>query len=87
MDIPVESMLTQDAVSRYDLARLLNAVECKDCVNPAQDMIDKYTNTFWSQFVQLPGKDFRDISYLQANFSQTNYYYCVAYVGDNNYMR
>ena len=87
MNIPVETIMSAKWISRYDLARLLNAVECKDCVNPAQDMVDTYTNTFRSQFVKLPGKDFSDIDYLGWVFNQTKYYYCVAYVGDNTYMR
>jgi hypothetical protein len=87
MNVPVESIMTSKGVSRYDLARLLNAVECKDCVAPAQDMINAYTDTFRSQFVKTPGKDFGDIDYLKGIFNQTNYYYCVAYVGDNTYMR
>jgi len=64
MNIPVESIMSMDGVSRYELTRLLNAVECKNCTAPDQGMLDKYTNTFWSQFVQIPGKDFGDVPYL-----------------------
>lgn len=87
MNIPVDTIMTSKWISRYELARLLNAVECKDCVSPSQDMISAYTSTFWSQFVKIPGKDFGDIDYLWWIFNQTKYYYCVAYVGDNTYMR
>lgn len=87
MNIPVEQILGARWVSRYDVARLLNAVECKDCIYPAQGMENKYVNGFWSQFVQIPGKDFADIDYLGGRFNKASYYYCVAYVGDNAYMR
>jgi hypothetical protein len=53
----------QESVSRYDLARLLNSVECKDCVSPSQELINTYVQNFWSAFVATPGKDFGDISF------------------------
>ncbi|NOZ44604.1 MAG: hypothetical protein GXP45_05715 [bacterium] len=87
MDIAVDNYLNQDTISRYDLTKLLNTVECQDCIHPSQEMIQKYTQAFWQQFIQLPGKDFDEISYLGAPFNGDDYYYCVAYVGDHNYMR
>lgn len=87
MGIDVSRITAQDVMSRYDLARLLNAVECQDCINPPDWMINRYINNFWSTFIKLPGKDFDEISYLGAPYQEESYYYCVAYVGDNNYMR
>lgn len=63
MGMDIQKIESQDNISRYELARLLNIVECKDCINPAQNMIEKYVQEFWSQFTALPGKDFGDISY------------------------
>jgi len=50
-------------------------------------MLDLYDTDYWSDFTVLPGKDFDDILYLWGIFNQTRYYYCVAYVGDHDYMR
>ena len=83
----VTTIASQNSVSRYDLARLLNIVECKDCIHPDQDMMKKYVQSFWSTFTAIPGKDFGDISFLWGLYNNVSYYYCVAYVGDNTYMR
>lgn len=62
--VPVEAILRQKTLSRYQLTRLLNAVECYDCIVPDKKTHDKYSEAFWTGFVSLPGKDFRDIEYL-----------------------
>lgn len=87
MGINVQEFSQRQIISRYELARLLNAVECKDCIQAPNWMIEKYTNPFWSDFIEQPGKDFGDISFQWWSFQWKNYYYCVAYVGENNYMR
>jgi hypothetical protein len=56
-------------------------------VKPIEDTINKYTDKFWSEFLKVPGRDFNDIDMSTAINNQINYYYCVAYVGENNYMR
>ncbi len=85
--IPVDEILKSDQVSRYELTRLLNAVNCQDCVNTPEWMIEKYTNPWWLDFSSLPGKDFGDIVYKASYYNGKPYYYCVAYVGDNTWMR
>lgn len=87
MWLDVKTIESQSSVSRYDLARLLNVVECKDCIKPNQDMLNKYIQNYWSTFTATPGKDFTDISFLWGLYNNISYYYCVAYVGDNTYMR
>jgi len=87
MWIAVENLQKQLTVSRYELTRLLNTVECKDCIVPDVNMKNKYTNAFWINFIELPWKDFGDISYWWALFNNLSHYYCVAYAGDNWYMR
>ena len=87
MGIDVQEFSQRQSISRYELARLLNAVECQDCVQSPNWMIERYTNPFWSDFIIQPGKDFGDIPFEGGSFQWINYYYCVAYVGDNNYMR
>ncbi len=73
-------------LSRYELSRLMNAVECEDCINPSMNMINKYNSNYWQSFSSINWNYFGDIEYKQAFYSEKSYYYCVAYVGDNNYM-
>lgn len=87
MNIAVDDMLEQDVMSRYDLAKLLNAVECQDCITAPDRMITDYSKPYWENFIQLPGKDFDEILYREALYNEQSYYYCVAYVGDQEYMR
>lgn len=87
MGINVEEFSQRQSISRYELARLLNAVECQDCIQSPNWMMERYTNPFWSDFITQPGKDFGDITFQGWSYQGNNYYYCVAYVGDNNYMR
>ena len=87
MWVDVQKVESQDSVSRYELARLLNVVECKDCINPNQDMISKYVKEFWSSFVTGSDKNFSDITFLGGLYNESSYYYCVAYAADNTYMR
>jgi len=74
-------------ISRYDLAKLLNTVECKDCINVPEDVINKYDNNFWNAFVKIPWTNFGDIKYKGWYYKWEMYYYCVAYVWENEYMR
>jgi len=85
--IPVDEILESEEVSRYELTRLLNGVNCEDCVNTPQWMVDKYINPRWSDFTVMPGKDFDDIWYKWGIYNWEIYYYCVAYVGDSVRMR
>jgi hypothetical protein len=87
MNIPINTILSQTGINRYDIARLLNAVECKDCTVPGDAYLERYTPTFRQNFSSQPGRDFDDISHGQALFNTTSYFYCVAYAGDKTYMR
>jgi len=86
-NIPIDKILTQTWISRYELTRLLNAVECKDCINPDNTYLKTYTAKYWERFTKQPGMRFNDIAYTNAIFNKKDYYYCVAYVGDNWYMK
>lgn len=86
MNIAVDDVLTQESISRYDLARYLNAIDCQDCINPSQTMQDTYIPTFRDPFVAITDNNFQDIAYRQAFYKQESYYYCVAYAWDNEYM-
>lgn len=63
MDISVDDVMEQPSISRYDLAKLLNSVECQDCIHSPEWMVNRYTSSFWENFIELPGKDFDEISY------------------------
>jgi hypothetical protein len=85
--INVKNEEAKKSISRFEMARLLNAIMCEDCIIPAPRMRQTYTFDFWKTFSALPNKDFQDVSYQGALRQQKSYYYCVAYVGDNEYMR
>lgn len=86
INIDINTLIDGETLSRYDLAKLLNAVECKDCINPDSDFLIKYNSDFWSNFKLIAGNNFNDISYLWWIWDKKNYYYCVAYAGENEYM-
>lgn len=87
LGISPASLQSQKGLTRYQLTRLLNAVECQDCTLPTLQQTEHFNQDFWSTFSALPGKDFRDIAFRDAKHNNTNYYYCVAYVWEQNYMR
>ena len=84
--INLEYLKTQSSISRYDIAKLLNTVECTDCIVPARTITSYYYSWFWDDFIVQPWKDFRDIFYKEAIYNWESYYYCVATVADNKYM-
>lgn len=83
--VNVENIKNKKSISRYEVARLLNSVNCTDCMNEPERMSDRYTNQRWNGF--SIGKDFWDISYLWWIYNNQSYYYCVAYVWENIWMR
>lgn len=85
--INVQKLEQQSSVSRFEIARLLNAVSCEDCVTAPARMVQRYNQQFWQLFSGLPNRDFHDITFRGGRWQQKSYYYCVAYVADNEYMR
>ena len=87
--ITAEDFGKQSKVSRYDVARILNTLDCEDCLNESPWMQNYYTWGYWTNFLQNPDHYFNDISYLGGIWNKRSYYYCVAYVGDEerSYMR
>ena len=63
MGVDTKAFAQKQTVTRYELARLLNAVECQDCIHAPTRMVDTYSNPFRSTFIKSPGKDFNDISF------------------------
>ena len=54
--IDADTIKSSKTISRYTLTKLLNGVNCNDCINPSSSMIDKYTYTWWNNF--SIGRDF-----------------------------
>gem|GEM_PF-2503204 len=54
LDISSPILYGDHPLSRYELTRLLNAVECEDCFLPSPSTVRTYTQPFWSSFIQLP---------------------------------
>ena len=52
--INLEQIKQQSTISRYDVTRLLNAVECNDCILPSAQFSTQYDVTFWNKFSVLP---------------------------------
>lgn len=77
----------RESVSRYELARLLNASECYDCFHPSNSFVSRYTSDNWRKFIELPGKNFSDITAPETIFLDNNYFYCIAYVWDMWHMQ
>ncbi len=82
-----QEIAQQEVVSRYAFSSLLNASECKNCLVPNKDYTDRYSADFWEKFSTTPWHYFSDIAFQDANFLGNNYFYCVAYVGDHQYMQ
>ena len=51
------------SISRYEVARLLNAANCEDCIQAPEWMKNTYNKSFWDGFKIIDGKDFNDINY------------------------
>lgn len=54
LNISLPYLLSQKSLSRYELTRLLNAVECQDCIVPQPATRLKYNEPFWNHFLTLP---------------------------------
>jgi hypothetical protein len=59
----VATFSNKKSISRYEVARLLNAANCEDCVQAPEWMKNTYNKSFWDSFKAIDGKDFNDINY------------------------
>ena len=84
--IDIVTFSDKKSISRYEVARLLNAANCQDCVQAPDWMKQKYTPDYWKDFVAKDGNNYNDIDYEAAVWNKNSYYYCVAYVWENGYM-
>ncbi len=81
MKLDAANIAKASVVSRYDLAELLNFIDCHDCHRPGNDLVEKLTSSRWDLFRVTPTANFDDVSY-SSSLSSNNNYYCVAYVAD-----
>ncbi len=79
------ALLQAQSVPRNTVAELLNLVDCNDCHKPSPSVIQSLTSSWRANFKTYPGKNFDDIIY-NAQPTQDNMYYCIAYVGNKWYM-
>ena len=86
MWVDIVSLSNKSSISRYEMARLLNASNCEDCVQEPYWMKQTYSYEFWENFRKLDWKYFADINFNSAIWNNKSYYYCVAYVWENGYM-
>ena len=84
--LDINSFSNKNSISRYEVARLLNAANCEDCVQAPEWMKQTYTQNFWDNFRAIDWKDFSDVDYQWWVWNKKIYYYCVAYVWENGYM-
>ena len=45
--IDLETIKNQTSISRYDVAKIMNAVECNDCIIPSENLTNTYVEPFW----------------------------------------
>ena len=84
--LDIVSFSNKNSISRYEVARLLNAANCQDCIQAPEWMKQTYTQNFWNTFRAIDWKDFDDVNFGAWIWNKKSYYYCVAYVWDNGYM-
>jgi hypothetical protein len=50
INIDTNKLIENQTLTRYELTKLLNAVECKDCINPDSSFLRTYNSDYWSNF-------------------------------------
>ncbi len=86
VNVDVASIESAPVVSRFDVARLLNFVDCHDCRRPSSDLVDRLTSAWRTTFRSDLSVNFDDVSYIPPATQENNNYYCVAYVAEQWYM-
>lgn len=81
VQVDSDAIASSQTISRYDVAKLLNFIDCNDCHRPTNDYIQRLTSPWWSTFRALPSANFDDVNY-NSSLESSNNYYCVAYVAE-----
>lgn len=74
-----ESILQKQYISRYELSKFLNFIDCNDCSIPRPEIRNSLTADWLVQFKARPDKNFEDLIYDNTIFDWENQYWCVAY--------
>lgn len=82
--VDIKKIEAKKGISRYEATWLANFLNCFECFNPPQTYIDTHTSSWWEKFKSKPGNYFNDITYLQAYFRGTNYFWCVAKAAEDD---
>ncbi len=82
----IESILEQEVVSRYDMARFLNYVDCHDCTVASPDLRDRLDADWFASFQNEAWKNFDDIIFDDTVYAWEEQYWCVAYAWYNDYL-
>ena len=82
----VQEFLTDEYVSRYDMAKYINEATCHDCVGPDETMITTYTAARLENKKQDLKYNIEDISVEDTLYNGKDYFYCVAEITDTGYM-
>ena len=53
MGVDIASLSNKKSISRYEMARLLNASNCEDCIQEPNRMKQTYSYEFWENFKKL----------------------------------
>jgi hypothetical protein len=48
--LDIKAFSNKNSISRYEMARLLNAANCEDCIQSPSWMRQKYNSKFWDDF-------------------------------------
>lgn len=85
VQVDADAIASSPTISRFDVAKLLNFIDCNDCHRPSNEYVQRLTSPWWSTFRALPSANFDDVNYSNS-LSPNNNYYCVAYVAEQWYM-
>ncbi len=85
--IDSQALLSKEAVNRYDLARLVNASICQDCVIASQQKKEKYSEARRQTTAGDETKSVSDIAAGKSTFEGKEYSVCVGTVVDNGWMQ
>lgn len=82
----IEELKSRWSVSRYDSTLILNLWECFDCRYPDKKNKQLLNYNYWEEFKKIEWKNFDDISYESTIYWWKDYYYCVAYSANKNFI-